>query len=239
VAGLSACGGGSSKASGGSSTTVSSALSPSPTTKGSSGSSANSLSQISSQVAAAEKSTFKAVYASTSGGQTQTITIEQMPPDSLFSSGTGEVINNGTTTYFCSTTGASQSCVTEQGGTNPLAGIVAAYSPATFLSVAQAAESATAAHVAGYNVTYSNGTFAGQASKCVSISGAGQGGKYCVTNGGILASVSTPASSFSLTSFSTNVSSSDFKPPSGASTQTIPSISLPPGQTLPPGITIP
>ncbi len=51
--------------------------------------------------------TYLAQYTSVSGGQTTTVTIAQSPPKSNFSTSSGEVINNGKTTYYCSSNSGS------------------------------------------------------------------------------------------------------------------------------------
>ncbi|MGA2473825.1 MAG: hypothetical protein ABSG39_10065 [Acidimicrobiales bacterium] len=51
--------------------------------------------------------TYLAQYTSVSDGQKTTVTIAQSPPKSNFSTSTGSVINNGKTTYYCSTNSAS------------------------------------------------------------------------------------------------------------------------------------
>lgn len=51
----------------------------------------------------AKKLTYLAQYTSFSDGQTTTVTIAQSPPKSLFTTSSGSVINNGKTTYYCST----------------------------------------------------------------------------------------------------------------------------------------
>lgn len=179
-----ACGSGHGSA--GSSATTSPAAAP--TTAGSNGS--GQLNDLSAALSAGQKATFKAVYTATGSGGNQTVTIEQRPPATRFSTGQGAVISTGSKTYFCST-GSSAQCVIESGA-NPLAGLISLYSPTAALSALQAAETAVAAHASGYNVTFSQQTFAGQASKCVSVSGPGGSGRYCVTDAGILAYAQTP-----------------------------------------------
>ena len=71
------------------------------------------------------------------------ITIEQKPPKSVFSTSSGSVINDGTHTYFCTTTGGKKQCVSESGaGVNPLASITTLFSPTTLLNEFHAAEAA-------------------------------------------------------------------------------------------------
>ena len=208
----------------------SSQTSGSPGTSGSSGSSGSSSSQLrslSSAVQSGEHLTFKATYTSqTAGGASQTITIEQKPPKSVFASGTTSLINDGTTTYVCTAGGDTQQCVSESTGANPLASLGAILSPQTVLSYLQQAESQAAAHAAGYSLTFSNGTYAGQAAKCVAASGGvvGAGGKYCVTDSGVLAFVQSAGGSFELTDYSAAPPDSDFSLPAGASVITVPSV---------------
>ena len=172
----------------------------------------------------AEHATFKAVYTYTSPGSAtpMSVTIEQEPPKSLFSASGGLVINNGTTTYYCSTSGATDSCFTAGTGSNPLASIATVFSPTSAITAMQTAESEVAAHLQGYNVSFSSASFAGQSSTCVTVSSQAQTGKYCVTKGGILAYSGANGSNFSLTSYSSSVSASDFSLPAGAQTVTIP-----------------
>jgi hypothetical protein len=176
-------------------------------------------------VQAAEHASYKAVYTTqNSGGTSQTITIEQKPPKSVFSSGSGSVINDGTHTYFCSSSGGQQSCVSEAATTNPLASITAIFSPQTVLSALQQAETSAAAHAAGYSATFSNGTYGGQPSTCAEFTSTGKAVRYCVTDSGILAYVQSAGGSFTLSSYSSSPADSDFALPSGATVITVPTI---------------
>jgi hypothetical protein len=192
------------------------------------GSSASALHSLSSSVQAAEHATFKAVYTSQSSSGSQTITIEQKPPKSVFGTGTTSVINDGTHTYVCTPTGGSTQCIEESTGSNPLSSLATLFSPQSLLTVFQQAEAQAAAHAAGYTLTFSDGTYAGQHSKCVSATGGPSGGgKYCITDSGILAFVQSTSTTFQLSSFTGSPADSDFAIPSGATIETIPSI---PGQ---------
>ncbi|MHB8593418.1 MAG: hypothetical protein ACYDB3_03670, partial [Acidimicrobiales bacterium] len=155
-------------------------------------------------------------------GNTQTITIEQMPPKSVFASSDGSVIDDGTTTYFCSASEGQSTCVKESGNSNPLASLAEIFSPVTAIDALKLAQTEAAAHLAGYNVSFSSQSFAGQDSTCVSVTASGQTEKYCVTKSGILAFEGTSGSTFALTSYSTAVSDSDFSTPAGATVETIP-----------------
>src|SRR5580693_3700069 len=90
----------------------------------------------------AKSLTYLAQYTSFSNGQKTTVTIAQSPPKSNFTTSNGSVINNGKTTYYCSTsssgsgnsgntgstsnsgnsgnTGSSATTTTSQSGTNCL-----------------------------------------------------------------------------------------------------------------------
>jgi|HubBroStandDraft_1064217.scaffolds.fasta_scaffold308559_1 hypothetical protein len=191
------------------------------TAAGASGSQSDALSAMASSIKAGEQSTFKAVYTYNSAGQSGTVTVEQEPPKTLFIAGGGEVIGTGTTTDYCSTAGSPPTCFST-GTSNPLASITQLFNPDNAATAIQTAEQAAAAHAVGYNVSYSTQSFAGQSSDCATITSSSVTGKYCVTKGGILAYSGASSESFQLTSFSTNVSSSDFTLPAGATTQTLP-----------------
>jgi hypothetical protein len=189
----------------------------------SSSSTSKQLKTVIAHAQAAKNGTFKAVYLSSSNGSTQTITIEQQPPKSVFSSGTTTVINNGTTTYVCYSHG-QEVCISEKSAGNPLAGLQNLYSPNNAVSVLKAAQSQVTHNTRGYHVSFANKTFAGLASTCVTITGNGQHGKYCVTKSGILAYDGANGTSFQLTSYTTHVSSGDFNVPAGATVQTQPNL---------------
>ncbi|HVC71586.1 MAG TPA: hypothetical protein VNC61_15130 [Acidimicrobiales bacterium] len=205
-------------------TTAAPGGSPSATTSAS-GSADSSLTgkigALSSQVKAAERKTFKAVYTTTGSGADQTVTIEQSPPKSVFSTGSGSVINTGTASYYCSNSGGQATCY-NAGTSNPLASLVALYSPAAALTELKAAQAEAAIHAAGYSVSFSTQSFAGESATCANISTAGKNAKYCVTKQGILAYAGSDASSFTLTSYSSSPPAGDFALPSGATVVTIP-----------------
>jgi hypothetical protein len=179
-----------------------------------------------SSVQAGEHATFKAVYTShTTSGTTQTITIEQMPPKSVFSVPTGSVIDDGTHTYFCTAAGGSEQCVesTPSGSPDPFSALTEIFDPTTLLNEFHAAQSAAAAHTAGYAVAFSDATYAGLSAKCLDYTGGGQSVKYCVTNSGILAYAQAAGGTFELTSFSSSPAASDFALPAGVPVITLPS----------------
>jgi hypothetical protein len=86
----------------------------------------------------------------------------------------------------------------------------------------KAAQAEAVAHAAGYDVTFSTASFAGQSATCATIAAAGKNAKYCVTKQGILAYEGSSASSFTLTSYSSSPPASDFALPAGATVMSIP-----------------
>ncbi|HXX89761.1 MAG TPA: hypothetical protein VEI83_06025 [Acidimicrobiales bacterium] len=217
--------------SGSGSSSSSSTSSSSSSSSSAGGSSLSSeIQALSSKIQSGKGATFKATYTSTGGSSSsQTIVFEQKPPKTFFSSGTGEMINDGTTTYFCDTSNTPPTCISSSTSSNPLASLIGIFSGATVTAFLQTAQAQAAAHAAGYNLSYSDGTFAGQPSKCISATGPQGSGKYCVTDSGIIAYVdSGNGNVFQLTDYTTNVSDSDFTLPAGATTQTLPSgVSIP------------
>lgn len=208
------------------------------------------IQQLENKLNQAKKVTYSATYISSDGS---TVTIAQQSGKSNFSTSDGSsFINTGKKTYFCSkgdsgnsgssgNTGSSGNsgntgstttttkagglqCITEGGG-NPLAGLVNAFSPTLLMSVLNEDKSAAVARALGIKVTTSTQKFAGQNATCLSATVRGKTGKYCVTNQGLLAYVGgTGGSTFKMTKFSSNPSPSLFKLPANATTVTIPSI---------------
>lgn len=204
-----------------SSTTASTTTTTAPKSASGAGSTSSKLSSLSSSIQGAENTSFKAIYSATDNGQSETVTYEQAPPKVLFAVSSGEVINNGTATYFCTTTGTKTclSTTTE----DPLASLLQAFSAKTAVSNLQQAESQLAAKVAGYSASFSSETFAGQASTCATVTEPAGTEKVCVTGNGELAYVSSsPSQVFQMTSYSTSVSPSDFSLPAGATIVTEP-----------------
>ena len=195
----------------------------SPTT-GASAAGSNSLKKLedlSSSVQAAEKATFKSVYTITNAGMTQTVTVEQSPPKSVFSTKSGSVIDTGTASYYCSNSG--QLVCISTGTSNPLASLVAVFSPATVLAGLKAAQAEAEAHAAGYSLSFSSGSYAGQSTTCANLGLSTGPVKYCVTKQGLLAYASSNGGTFALTSYSGSPPASDFSIPAGATVETIPS----------------
>jgi hypothetical protein len=190
--------------------------------------SAAQLKALSKAVNKEKHLTFEATYTSVAGGQTQTVTIAQAPPKSYFSAGQGAVISTGSTSYYCSTSGGTQSCLSASGA-NPIAGLETLFSPAAAITALNGYQQSVAAHVSGVKISESSGSFAGQAATCVTATAHGQTGKYCVTKQGILAYAGAPnrGTYFQLTKYSKSPPSSLFTV-SSAST-----VTLPGGVTIP------
>ncbi|HEY5252232.1 MAG TPA: hypothetical protein VIJ09_11235 [Acidimicrobiales bacterium] len=205
-------------------TSTSPAATGSATTNGSSSGANSSLSKIealSSSVQGAEKATFKAVYTISDAGTTQSVTVEQAPPKSAFSTKGGDVIDTGTATYYCTDSGTSV-CV--NGGTsNPLAGLTQLFSPSTALTELKAVQSEAAADDTGYHISFSTESYGGESTTCANVSGTGGPVKYCVTKQGLLAYASSSSSTLTLSSYSSSAPASDFALPAGATVMTIPS----------------
>jgi hypothetical protein len=179
------------------------------------------LAGLSASLRNAQTAPYKATYSATYNGKSETLTFEQDPPKSFFSASGGEVIDTGTSTYFCSTSGTI-TCLSAS-TQNPLASLLDVLSPKTTADSLSAAQSALAAKVSGYSATFSSQTFAGQPTTCVTITGSSGAGKYCVTGTGQLAYVSSsPSQVFEMTSYSSTVDQSDFSLPQGASVVTVP-----------------
>jgi len=197
----------------------------------------------------AKNLTYLAQYTSVSNGQTTTVTIAQSPPKSNFSTSSGSMINNGKTTYYCSSnsgssgnsgntgstsnsgnSGASSTTTTSKGtmqclsvkGANPLLGLENIFSPAVALGALAEAKQGLVSRLLGIKVSSSSATFAGQPSTCVTVTVRGKGGKYCVTKQGILSYSGSSTSYFKLTKYSSKPPASLFSLPAGATTQTLP-----------------
>jgi hypothetical protein len=211
-------------------TSASGATATTATSAGSSGSSSSlrKIEALETTVQGSAKETFKAVYTVVpTTGMTQTVTVEQAPPKSAITVGTtGLVIDTGTATYYCQT--AENMCL-NAGTSNPLASLTALFSPQTALNDFKAVQAEAAAHAAGYSISFSSGSYAGQSTTCANVTGGSSGPvKYCVTKQGLLAYASSAGATFSLTSYSTSPAASDFALPAGATVD-----------TLPAGVTIP
>jgi hypothetical protein len=160
-----------------------------------------------------QTASYTATYTDTDNGQSQTVTFAQDPPQFLFKVGQGELIQTHTAGYYCSTAKAS-SC-TAPTLADPLKPLQALVSAQSVIELLIAAQGPLAAKQAGYSSTFSSGTFGGLASSCVTISSSSGSEKFCVTDAGQVAYVSTSGQVITLTRFSNKVNASDFAPPSG------------------------
>jgi hypothetical protein len=186
------------------------------------------LRTISSQLTVGQRATFKAVYTTASNGHSQTVTVEQAPPQSLLSTPDAMVLDNGKTTYFCSTSSGSPTCITSS-GSNPLASLVEEFNPTAVLGVVRTAQAELASHATADQVKISSTTIAGQPSECLAVTADGSSGTYCVTKSGVLARVENgQGEELELTSYSGSAPANDFTLPSGATV-----VTLPTGVTIP------
>jgi hypothetical protein len=205
------------------------------------------LKALTNSINNAKHLTYLAQYTAVNNGQRTIVTIAQSPPKSNFTTSSGSVINNGKTTYYCSTSSvgsgnsgntgstsnsgstgsssppASQQCLSVN-GSNPLLGLESVFSPAVALGALAEAKQGLVSRLLGIKVSSSSATFAGQPSTCVTVSVRGHGGKYCVTKQGLLSYSGTASSSnyFELTKYSSNPPASLFSLPTGATTETLP-----------------
>lgn len=230
AAALSACGGSSGNSSTNSSAKATTTTGASASASGSTSASAK-LTALTGEVNGAKSATFKASWTGTSSnGSSITVSLEQMASKFVFTSsggtsgGGGQVIDTGTNTYFCASHsgGGAETCLNESSSTDPLAPLIDLYNGTDFLNSAQAAAASAEASAHGVSLTFSSQTFNGQSADCANISGNGQTGKYCVLKSGVLAYASANGNTFSLTSYSTSVSASDFALPAGAQVVSIP-----------------
>ncbi len=211
------------------------------------------LKALTNEIDHAEKLTYYAQYTQVIGGRKSTVSIAQSPPRSFFSTSSGSVIVNEKTTYYCASNSVSisisgssgttsnsgssgstsnsgnsgsesskQGCLTENGA-NPLLGMEDAFSPTVALGALAEAKEGLVSKLLGIEVSSSSASFAGQPSTCVTVSGHGKVGKYCVTKQGILSySGSSPSDYFQLTKYSSKPPAGLFARPAGATTVTLP-----------------
>ena len=197
---------------------------------------------LKNSIARSKNLTYQAQYTSISGGQSNTITIAQAPPKTLFETSSGTVVNTGKDTYYCSTgagsgnsgngnsgnsgnsgTGTSTPTCVSTSMTNPLLGVMNAFSLQVVANALSTTASGLVARALGIKLTYSSAKYAGQTSSCVSISRKGQSVKYCVTQQGVLSYSGTSSTDYiQLTKFSSKAPASLFVLPSGATVETLP-----------------
>jgi hypothetical protein len=142
-----------------------------------------------------------------------------------------KVIDTGSGTYSCSSSSGTPTCVSV-GSTDPLADTLDFVTGDTALSALNALKTGIAQKLPNFSASYSTATYAGQTAQCVSGTESTNTYKYCVTDSGVLAYAGgTSTSGFgglTITAFSTNVSSSEFSLPAGATVVTIPSSGVSP-----------
>jgi hypothetical protein len=180
-----------------------------PKPKGSS----SSIKNIASALQKEEKATFSATYTLKTSSVNGTFTYAQKPPDFVLSFATAagkfEFIELGTKSWGCSAAAGATVCVPE---TKSVASTdLDFFQPGKVLPEIESYESGAK----GY--TSFTKTFAGQASKCVTVDLTSTKPTYCVTNGGVFAySSEGTLEQITLTGFSGSPPSSLFALPAGA-----------------------
>lgn len=179
------------------------------------------LKALTNKVNSSKKLSFEAVYKSVGLGSDASVTIAQAPPKSLFSTTGGVVVNTGSKTYYCSTSGGAEQCLAA-GTSNPFVGIEDIFSPAAALAAFSDAKEGLVDRALGIKLSESSATIAGQASTCVTVTVKGKADKYCVTKQGVLAYSGSGGQYFELTKYVKSPPSSLFQLPAGATTVTLP-----------------
>jgi hypothetical protein len=204
------------------------------TTTTSGSSSSGGIGGLISKITSARQLTFGATYSAVSSGssaKTETFTYAQMPPKSLFEVAGAKVISTGTATYSCTSTSGAPTCVSV-GSADPLADTLNFITGGTALSALTALKTGIAQKLPNFSASYSTATYAGQSAQCVSGTESSNSYKYCITDSGVLAYAGGSGTGgfggLTLESFSTNVSSSEFSLPPGATVVTVPSSGVSP-----------
>jgi hypothetical protein len=211
----------------GSSTTSASST---PTTSSAGGSVASKLQALMQSTQAVKGRTLALTYtesSSTSGAGAKTLTFAQDPPKYLFEVSSAILVDTGTATYACSNTGSGADyCESSGATTTALAPLLNLITGQTVSSSLQSVRAGVLAKLAGVHASFSNASFAGQSSTCVSGSQGANTFKYCLTDSGVLAyaggSNTTTFGSLTLISYSTSPPASDFTVPKGATVVTTP-----------------
>jgi len=186
-----------------------------PKPKGSS----SSIKNITGALQKEEKATLSATYTVKTSSVNATFTYAQKPPDYVlsFAEGAGkfEFIQLGTKSYGCTATAGVNICVPES--KSVAATDLHFFQPGSLLPEVEGYESGAK----GY--TSFTKTFAGQASKCVTVVLTSTKPTYCVTNSGIFAysGVGT-LEQVTLTGFSGSPPASLFALPAGAKIESVP-----------------
>ncbi len=189
------------------------------------------LRQLETAVAKEPRATFKITYAFRNGQGKGSYTVEQKPPEQLLRTSPpspGEMIYNGRKTYYCSLYGSPKTCIIYPSvNASPVGSLMGVFFDiGTYVSTMKSWADMIGVNTAGFRVSFSNATFAGQRSDCVTWDFGRDNAKYCVTDNGILAYVGGSnggsPSAFWLVSYSLNVSGSDFDLPAGAKITKLP-----------------
>lgn len=182
-----------------------------------------SLGSLSNSLQGEERLTFKAVYVDhPKTGASSSITFEQKAPNSLVLVGGGELLTEGGKTYYCAKPGSTTTCYVAT-TTDPLAAVFDIFDPAVVITELKAIQQEVTAKLAGVTVTSATKTIAGSSAQCEIVKTKSGTGEWCITSGGFLGYIGEGSGGYlELQSFSTSVSSSDFKLPAGATVQTIP-----------------
>jgi hypothetical protein len=187
------------------------------------------LAAITGKIQSGETQTFEATYKASANGTTKTITIAAAPPKSFAfmipasgGSSATDLVSNGTSTYECSQPSGAWQCISlPTSELGALSNVFELYEGKYWLNDLTGLKAYAA--TAGVSLTTSSMTVNGFSLQCVNFSStthASENGEWCVTAQGIMGYVKAATSSFELTSYSTSVPSSTFKPPTGATITT-------------------
>lgn len=202
-----------------SASTSSTTTSSTSTGSGTASTGAPSIARFQGELTNGESLTYEATYSLTSPNASGTFVVERMPPSSnRFDISTAgqqvAIIANATTTYICDISKTPTRCVT--GIQDPIASFEHLVDPTQIIpALQQAAANGTK------SVTFSTQSVYGMTATCATIT-SGQPGTFCVTNQGLLVSVTASNGSITLTGYTTTVPTSDFSPPAGATVSSLP-----------------
>lgn len=190
------------------------------------------LQNLETAVGKESKATFKITYAFKNNASKGSYVVEQRPPAQLLRTSPpspDEMIYNGKKTYDCSLSGNPITCIVyPSASASPVRALMASFlDVSSYVSIMKGWQAVIGAKSAGFKVSFSTATFAGQPSECVKWSFGIQKARYCVTDKGILAYVGGSSghgtsNAFWLTHYSSHASSSDFSLPKGAKIAKLP-----------------
>lgn len=171
---------------------------------------------LEAQVRAVQGTAFTATWQDHADGTTTDVTYAQEPPASAYFASSGEeTIANSSGMFSCDT--KTKTCLKLPA--EPLADIGVLFNGTEFLNAAKAWETAAALAAAGVTVSYSDSTYGGLASSCITATHAGSSATWCVaTSSGVLTYWSAGSDWFEITNYSASPPSSDFSVPSGYAT---------------------